>query len=304
MMNPIQKPALIAVALLTLAACNQTEVVKETVAEQPPIVKMTLDTLQPGEVGLASVNGSIIGSEDLSVYMARTVGSDYAAMADANLEKNVLESLIASRAISQKSLESMSNDERLTMEKRVAQFREELLVKRYLLEHATPEAIGHEDIRVYYDSNAEEFAGKEERLYEFLTVSPQQYKSNPSAAMELISSAKTERNWAEFVVRANKAAGISLVRNTQSFVGEGSGSSIEKSVIALTPNKMSKVIFENGAPYIAKLISVSTRPSKSFEESRAEISKRLLPARIKGSVKKLSSEILATAKIEYFEEKQ
>ncbi len=295
---------LLSLSLLGLTACSKvdtTETAKIEAAEQQQI---SLDTMRPGEVGLASVNGSVIGSEDLSVYIARTIGSDYSAFTDANLEKNVLQSFIASRAIAQKSLQNMSDDERVMLEKHVAQFREELLVKRYLLENVTPDAISNEDIRAYYEQNIGEFSGEEERLYEFLTVSPEQYKADPAAAMALIASAKTESDWAKLSAEKNKTSGISLLRNTQSFTGDGSGSAIEKAVLGLAPMKLSKVVFENGAPYIAKLLKVEKTPAKSFDEARAEISRKLLPARIKEAVKKVSAEVLATAEVKILEPPQ
>lgn len=292
---------IVCASLLGLTACSKVETVETVTAEKQQI---SLDTVRPGELGLASVNGSVIGSEDLSVYIARTIGSDYSGFTDANLEKNVLQSFIASRAIAQKSLQSMSDDERVTLEKRVAQFREELLVKRYLLENVTPEAISNEDIRAYYDNNQDEFSGKKERLYEFLTVSPEQYTSDPAAAMALIASAKTESDWAKLTAKGNQSDSVILLRNTQSFVGGGSGSAIEKAVLGLAPTKLSKVVFENGSPYIAKLLRIEKLPAKSFEEARTEISRRLLPAHIKETVKKISAEVLASAEVKFLEKRQ
>ena len=90
---------------------------------------------------LATVNGSRIGELDLDINLVRTLGDAYPQFADTGAQEQVLQSMIASRAIAMKRLASLSTDEQVLLEKRVAQFREELLVKQYLVDNGNPQSV-------------------------------------------------------------------------------------------------------------------------------------------------------------------
>ncbi|CAG0887846.1 unnamed protein product [Cyprideis torosa] len=280
--------------LLTLGACSKNDTPTPPAEPAPAAPEVTMGWLDPNEELLATVNGSVIGSDDLSVYMARTIGSDYRAVSDPQIEQRVLESLVASRAIALTELAQMPLEERLLLEKRVAQFREELLVKRYLLENAKPNTISNEDIKQYYDNNPQEFAGREERRYELLTISPQDYKKDSELAIDLISRGKTSHNWSELAnqeaASSTQGSTVKLQHNTLTLTldDKPSLSAIDKVVASLTIGEMSRVVFEAGAPYIVRLLDIKQEPAKSLEQARSEISKRLLPASIKKSVKAIN----------------
>lgn len=291
----------IAILLLTLAACTTDDKDDNNAVESQANSTPTLGVLNGEEDLLATVNGSPIGRDDLAVYTSRTIGSSYAGLTDNKIEERILQSLVASRAIAQAQLKLMANDDINLLEKRVAQFREELLVKRYLLDNADPHSISDAEIKRYYEKNLAEFNGQQERRYELLTVPKLDYKKAPKAAMDLLSHAKTESEWAAYVLsdEATQNAGPKLQHNILNTIGSDNLSQVETAVTALAVGKMSRIILENGSPYIVRLLDIKQKPAKTLVQARAEISKRLLPASIKKSVKSISEQVLAESTVIY-----
>ena len=257
-----------------------------------------LEFVQPDEQVLATVNGSRIGEEDLAINMARTLGDSYAQLMDSDVENKVLESMIASRAIALRSLDEMEDFDKVSLEKRVMQFREELLVKAYLLDHAEPDVVSQENIRTYYENNPEEFAGQKERLYEIVTVSRADYQRNSQAALQAVSLAKTYDDWQQLA--RDSLADDSLVTVAHSFqtqVGKNAKSAIDKVVIEMSEGEMSKVLIDNGAPYLIRLREVTQTQPIPIEQARADIKRKLLPASIRKSVKSVSNTVLETTDV-------
>lgn len=291
----------IAILLLTLAACTTDDKDDNNAVESQANSTPILGVLNGEEDLLATVNGSPIGRDDLAVYTSRTIGSSYAGLTDNKIEERILQSLVASRAIAQAQLKLMANDDINLLEKRVAQFREELLVKRYLLDNADPHSISDAEIKHYYEQNIAEFNGQQEHRYELLTVPKLDYKKAPKAAMDLLSHAKTESEWAAYVLsdEVTQNAGPKLQHNILNTIGSDNLSQVETAVTALAVGKMSRIILENGSPYIVRLLDIKQKPAKTLVQARAEISKRLLPASIKKSVKSISEQVLAESTVIY-----
>lgn len=291
----------LSILLLVLAACSTDNKDDSTAFEVDTNSALILGVLNSDEDLLVTVNGSPIGTDDLAVYTSRTIGSSYAAMTDSTIEQRILQSLVASRAIAQAQLKLMPGNDINLLEKRVAQFREELLVKRYLLDNADPHSISDAEIKRYYEKNLAEFNGQQERRYELLTVPKLDYRKAPKAAMDLLSHAKTESEWGVYVLsdEAIQNAGLKLQHNILNTIGSDNLSQVETAVTGLAVGKMSRIILENGSPYIVRLLDIKQKPAKTLAQARAEISKRLLPASIKKSVKSISEQVLAESTVIY-----
>lgn len=297
MYNPVPRCrlALTLVALL-LASCadnNTSEISRD------PNAKPSLSTAGSDEAVIAKVNGSAITQADLDVYLARTLGTGSDMMLDDNVQSRVLESLVSSRAIAQQSLAEMSADDVGMLEKRVAQFREELLVKRYLLEHAEANTVSAEQIKAYYEENQSEFSGSREVRYEFLTVAKSEYDKDPGKVVERLSLAKNAPDWQSLIL--SDADGMTgVMRNVLALDEQAASTALEKAVVELREGQTSRIIMQSGSAYIARVVSVTEKPGLSLENARHSIARKLLPLSVKQSVRDISAAVLKDSKVEYF----
>ena len=278
----------LSVALL-LAACAE----RPTPARPPASVVDRLDQVIDGEPVLAMVDGSRIGELDLTINLERTLGDAYAQLADAGVEEKVLESMIASRAIALRSLADMGEEDRAALEKRVAQFREELLVKQYLVDHADPHTVTTTQIEDYYAKNTEEFAGDVERLYEIVTVTPAAYERDPAQGIRVVSRGKTSDDWRALARESvDGPATERLAHSYRTLVGDEHEGAIEQAVLGLEVGRMSRLVFSGGAPYLVRLLEETRHDPIPLEQARAAIKRKLLPASVRRSVREISEQVL------------
>lgn len=291
-------------AILMVAGCNKSTQVEEPDSE--PVVQESslLDLVQPDETVLATVNGTRIGEQDLSVNMVRTLGDSYFQLVDSSVEDKILQSMIASRAIAAEALSLMDDDEKIALEKRVALFREELLVKDYLLNNADPHTITSEKIEAYYTENPDEFQGHEERLYELVTVSTASYKQNAKVALDTLQLAKNHDDWRDLSAQLRREQhAIGLSHSYQTLQPENSEKSTAKpsalnsAVAQLQVGDMSRVIIQDGAPYLVRLLEVKKGEAIPLSQARATIKRKLLPASVRQSVREISDTVLAKSEV-------
>jgi len=191
----------------------------------------------------------------------------------------------------------MTVEERVSLEKRVARYREELLVKDYLLNNAEPNTITSEAIKNYYEENPEEFAGAEERLYEIVTVSPEIYKSDSKSALDTLQLAKTHDDW-RLLTRDVADERVKLLHGYESVISTNDQTtSIEKAVSSLNAGQMSRVIIQDGAPYLVRLLEIKQGNPIPLSQARASIKRKLLPATVRESVRQVSDSVLANSEV-------
>ena len=255
-----------------------------------------LDRVTDGEPVLATVGGSRIGETDLAMAMARTLGDAYGQLADGNVEATMLESMIASRAIALEAFAEMDADERAAIDKRVGAFREELLVKRYLVDHAEPHTVTAEAVADYYEDHPEEFEGTLERLYEIVTVAPEAYERDAREAIALVSRAKTRDDWRALATETADEP-VAVGHSYRTLVGDAPVGPIEEAVVALEAGETSRLVVSGGAPYLVRLLEVTRGDPVPLEQARADIRRKLLPRRVRDAVRTLSDAVLERTEV-------
>jgi len=120
-----------------------------------PILLITSTEQQAQSKALATVNGEAITQDDIDFMITRTFSGSEQLFFNDEMQAKILDSLIR--------LSDIKN--------RTKAFEEELFVKEYLTEFATPEPVSSKMVQDYYQQYPEEFGGGESREFEMLATS-------------------------------------------------------------------------------------------------------------------------------------
>ncbi|HMI94815.1 MAG TPA: hypothetical protein VK509_25750, partial [Polyangiales bacterium] len=148
---------------------------------------------------VAVVNGTSITKYDVDRSATDAFGPELGQNLSAETEANLLQSLVQSRAIAQVSEKELSALQRAELEKRVAAYREQLLVKQYLGQHTAAAQVGDEAIRRYYESHKANFGGKQVKAYELITSSSELNGAQRTSAIAALDGADEQKDWGAWV---------------------------------------------------------------------------------------------------------
>lgn len=218
------------------------------------------------------------------------------ALLDANFGDTLLQSLISSRAMSQQATKEMDSESLRTVELKVAAYREELLVKEYLKQHASPVPVSESMVREYYDKHPEEFSGGVKKEFEYFISSAEGLnEGDRKRILDFITAARGSEAWGKLLdgkqdlpVAYRKAkARISVLEEPL------------KTLLASTSPGNVSSIHMGKQIVIARVLGEETIPAKPLAEVGAEIRKRLAPMQLRKSVKEVSELALQKVKVTY-----
>ncbi len=243
---------------------------------------------------LATVNGESVTEEDVDQLIGKLSAS--ATIPDQEkLRKNVLDSLITSRVIAQASFKEMNEDERRVLAQNVKAYREELLVKAYLRKHAHITPVSFDEIEAFYKKNAEMFGAGDVRRFEMLRGRKSASENERNAQLELMEQAARRKDWKVVA----KESGGKLI------YGEGTdhdkllAEALRAAVHSVKAGQTPVTHLISGQPYLIRVIDVKKANPKPLREVTPAIRKMLLEKKLRKSIKQLSEEMKAEAKIEY-----
>ena len=249
------------------------------------------------EAAFAQVEGSPVTYGQLELAKER-FGIDEAALAgQAESDKRIREMLVASRAMAVLAEKSLGDEEISRLETRVAMYREELLVKKYLEAHAVPEPISAEAVRTYYEKHPGEFGGGKEKEYEILSTVRQLSGKDREKILRQFAKAAENRHWAELAGTLS-SLGVSYRR------GRARADLLESPLRQLVEKtgvgEISDVHVQNGF-IIVRVMDEKTLPPKSLMDVSAQIRKKLAPNKLKEAIKVASEEALEHVRVSYEE---
>ncbi|WP_144391293.1 peptidylprolyl isomerase [Pleionea sediminis] len=258
----------------------------------------TEDSSSTNQDWLVKVNGDVISSEDLESAIERTVGELAAFQLDESGRQKVLESLVLSRAMADKQLSLMTEEEVASIDSQVKAYREELLAKLYLKNNLTPIPVTEEMVKEYYENNPDKFGGKTVRSYEVVKANSKVSGEARKKIMSSLSDIAKEPQWQDKVQQLKQQGfGVSYAKGA---VTQGVLNSKVDSIIQGLPlQEASSVHFVDGIPMILRVVKEQKVSPKPLAEVRNDIRKSLAPIQLRKAVKKASKEILAEAKVVY-----
>lgn len=247
---------------------------------------------------LVQVNGTPISRYDLDRALRDTLSQRTLAQLDDGVRKRVLESLAQARAIAQVQDKTLDPEQRAELDKKVAAYREELLVKQYLAQHTKSQTVSEDQIVEYYTQHPDEFGASRVRNYELLTTSAEPTPLQRPKLIEAFGKLEREPNWEAAAQKLSKAGqGVSLRRGRSDEARLHP--KLSQWIAQLQVGAPSQLTFIEGRPYLVRVSSETYTPPRPLALARSEIRTLLLPGQLKDAVKQASDQVLKSAEVAY-----
>jgi hypothetical protein len=280
------KSILLAFCLL-LVACEQATI------ELKGEPEVSTEQEDQSEV-LAKVNGEPITQDDIDFMIQRTFSGSEQLFFNEEMQGKVLESLIASKAMQQKMRATLSEDRLADIKSRTMAFEEELYVKEYLTEFATPEPVSSKMVQDYYQQYPEEFGGGDSIAFEMLATTTKPSADQRDAILAQARVIKDSADWSAF---ANDNE-LGLVYKNVVLQSGLLAPELERAVKNTKVGETSDMVLIKGVPHAVRVTSVTTLPAKPLSAVSAQIRKKLAALQLKKSVKAASEAAISEAKVE------
>lgn len=241
---------------------------------------------------IAHVNETPISQQQLEFMKSRLFAQKQPAT---NMDKIILESLVASRAMSLAALENMSAEEKARLDIQVMAYREELLMKHYLSNNVTPQAVTSEMVKEYYESHPEEFSGGIVKTFEFITTVKKPTAEQRKEILTLFKNAAEQKYWDK--LSENNSSLLLKYKKATSNIAV-----LEEPLKRLVTNtkagNVSPVHIVDNI-MIVRVNSEKLLEPKPLSQVSAQIRKKLAPIKLRDAIKKAKEEVLAKTKVEY-----
>lgn len=280
------------VLCIILSGCDQANKADDNTTRN----NNTQPSIQHQSPVLVTVNGEPITEAQLEYAMTRTLGESAGLLAGPEVQDKVLQSLVQSRAIAQQAQKELSEQEAIHMEEQVRAYREELLVKRYLQNHAEPQPVSNKQVKEYYEKNPELFGGEVIRKFEYLTsVGPLADLDREKLVTEY-QKYSAEQNW-KHVSASLVEAGFPVKYKQAEMNIKLLPAAIKELV---TKAKVAGNVETQTKPDVIMLRVLEERITepKPLQTVSSDIRKTLAHKQMKEAVKSLAGQVMSQAKIE------
>lgn len=280
------RPSVFRLAVGTAAVCALAACQREKVLGLPK-----------DDVVLAKVGGKPISQYDVDQLANRTLGKLGGETVRFSAQGKLLEGLIQSRAMAAAAEKELTPLEKLAVEREVAGFREQLLVRGYVDRHAPPAPVSQEMIAEYYRSHPERFGGRTRRLSEVVGATRDLSPDERSSVMKALQDAQRQTDWKAWVeTLTKKQLPVSLTSTAdddQLLVAR-----LGELIRSLKPGAPSQVVLISGRPYVARLTGEEKAPARPLAEVRTDIERLLSPAQLSSALEKAGREARKQVEVE------
>lgn len=247
---------------------------------------------------LVTVDGSPISRAQLELTIERTLGDSAPLFANEEVERKILDSLVSSRAMALLAERELDASEKQQLDLKAQAYREELLVRHYLQEHATPEPVSTEMVADYYERHPEEFGGGVEKSFEIIASTTELDERQRSELITLLGSSETQSKDWQALVTAWRSTGHPLEYRQNKLrpdmLDQPLRSLVEPTAVgAIAP------LYTNGQLLLVRVIGEQKLPAKPLAEVSGAIREKLAPQALKKAVKELSSQAMQQVKVQY-----
>ncbi len=267
--------------------------------ETPPSPDLDEEPLLPGDdVVRARVNGSAITQYDLDETLRSSFDELSITMLGDRGRRKVLESLVTARAIAQVMEKNLDEEGTAALKKKVAAYREQLLVNMHLAENAPADPVTRKMVEDYYRDHGDKFGAGNVRRHEMIVSEGPLSGETRDRFLEELAAVGEAPDWPALVERM-RSEGLPARHR----VGRSDPNTLERRLQnlmrPLKPGQTSALTFIDGVVHVVRITEDAQIPPRPLSEVSAEIRKMLLPVQLKKAVKKASEEALKEARVEY-----
>jgi len=281
-----QTAGLLIAAICVLAACGDNESDSSVTTSES---NATTDDKTPE--GWATVNGSVLTDDEYEAAVDRFFGDQ---IVDARALRNIRESLITSRALSQQAEQILDAETLHSIELAARAYREEKLIAAYLDQTTTPEPVSAQAVKDYYDSHLDDFGAASIKQLEVLRLDFEDAGQSAADAARLLGAVDEEGDWATW----GKNQVNDAVRHMRVAANNQLSSKLRAAIKPLDAEQVTGVIVEGDTAYRIRVLGVEEIPPKPLGEVSADIRRRLAANQLKQAISDVSEEVLADSIIE------
>lgn len=247
---------------------------------------------------LVTVDESPITRAQLELTIERTLGDSAPLFANEEVERKILDSLVSSRAMALLAERELDASEKQQLDLKAQAYREELLVRHYLQEHATPEPVSTEMVADYYNRHPDEFGGGVEKSFEIIASTTELDERQRSELIALLSGTEAQKGDWQALVASWRAAGRPLEYRQNKLRPEMLDQPL-RSLVETTAAGGLAPLYTDGQLMLVRVTAEQQLPAKPLAEVSGAIREKLAPQALKKAVKELSAQALEQVKVQY-----
>lgn len=288
MLAAISKVVLPPLMIAALLSCEKSQDAAEKGPSAPSVSPVR-----------AWVNQTSVTQGQLDYALERITGGAIVPLDNA-VHKKVLDSVISSRAMAILAEQEMTATDKEHLELQVQAYREELLTKAYINQHATPEPVTSDMVEQYYFDHLDEFGGKEVKSFEYITsvgaLDDDVRKALLQRLENLMRDPKTDLQKAVASLRQD---GYVVKYKAAEMSTELVQEPIKGLLQQTKSSEFSPILDQADQIVLVRVKSSKTMDAKALSEVAADIRKKLAPLQLKKSIKDLVDRAKQQVEIKY-----
>jgi hypothetical protein len=283
---------IIAISLiLLLAACEaeQQEVVQSPAAEAAPPADVLVDVV-------AEVNGETISRAEVEQVALDMFGEYQASAMDETSRARLLDSMVATLALAQKSLTELSDEERARIDNKTRRYRENLLVSEYVRRNVDRKPVTESMIQAYYDRNPKQFGADTAAKYQLLSTRRPLALDQRNAFLRKYGELKSAPSL-QAMHQGFQQSGFDTLYQTGVAEKGLLSKRLQQLIASKTAGERSDLHYVDDKPYLVLVEEMIQTSPQPLNEVRNQIRKTLAMAQLKEAVKLLSTTVKQEAVI-------
>ncbi len=246
---------------------------------------------------LASLDGSQITVSQLVQELETIFGREQIAQLPASTKKQVLETLVFRRSVSEQLWKELDSTTRLALENDFNAYRERELLRLYIEQQNKPTIVTNEMVEQYYRDHPEKFGASVRRFYQLAFAGEGRKLEQAEALIEEMGALqKTESFKDNIADLQQRYAGVVYQEgalNPDLYPGQ-----VTDQLQNLTLGEV-RFFIHNGAPFLVKLTDMEQTPPDPLASVQARIRHELATAQVRQTMQGIMDSQLGQINVEY-----
>lgn len=248
------------------------------------------DTAKSSSKVVATVDGEKITQDDVDFLLQKLMSGAPSAEADSILQKKIIDSLIASRAMKIKVKAQLSEEELKDIAQASKNFEEELYVKAYLQKNITPEPVTEAMVKAYYEQNPEQFGAHVNQSFELLKLDASASEEVRNNLLAHVAEVKADKDWG--FKKALYEKRFRLIYQEGNNLPGLLNQKLSVAISKLGEKQTSNLLSLDDGLYLVRVVKVESLGPKALSLVSSSIRKTLAAKQLKSAVKKATEESL------------